>query len=166
MSIYTTGNKNGKYRDLHTRNDLINYICSPSKTTIEYCGYAVTDPNNPVASMDDIALEFNKTTGVQARHFILAFMPGEILSPAIAYLIGQEFAAWLGQEYQVVFAVHLNTDHIHIHFVTNAISYIDGHRYRGTKAEHYAQLNCLEQILHRYGLSRPRYVSSWSSNAS
>ena len=35
----------------------------------------------------------------------------------------------VGDRFQVVVATHLNTDHIHNHFVINSISFVDGYRY-------------------------------------
>lgn len=40
-----------------------------------------------------------------------------------------EIAAYYGKRYQVFFGIHGNTDHRHIHFVMNTVSYIDGKKY-------------------------------------
>lgn len=67
----------------------------------------------------------------------------------------------MGAEYQTVSAVHEDKQHLHIHTVINSVSYVDGHRYRGTKQEFYTMKDQVRQILRRYGIDRLDYVSSY-----
>ena len=67
---------------------------------------------------------------------------------------------YLGKEYQAIYAVHENTESLHIHIVMNSVSYIDGHRYRGTKAEHYEFMDFLRNVLIYYGITKLQYISS------
>ena len=111
--------------------------------------------------MDRVAAQFGKSDGVQARHFIFSFQPLELGSHTEAAHIAQEITACLGAEYQTVSAVHEDQRHLHIHTVINSVSYVDGHRYRGTKQEFYTMKDQVRQILRRYGIDRLDYVSSY-----
>lgn len=44
--------------------------------------------------------------------------------------VAQRIADYIGQRFQTVFAVHINTANIHVHFVINRVSYIDGSIYK------------------------------------
>lgn len=139
---------------------LISYITDSRKTPGSYIYYEHVDSHNPARDMDRVAAQFGRTDGVQARHFIFSFAPAELSSPSDAAHSAQEIASYLGREYQTVCAVHEDRDHLHIHAVTNAISYQDGHRYYGTKKEFYEMQNHISRILRRYGVDRLDYVSS------
>lgn len=70
---------------------------------------------------------FYKEKGRQAMHFVLSFSEEEEkfigLKEAleIGYVVASYFEGW-----QVVFGVHTNEEHLHIHFVLNTVSYENG----------------------------------------
>lgn len=68
----------------------------------------------------------------------------------------------IGQKYQAIFAVHENTANLHLHLMLNSISYIDGHRYYGTKRDYYTLLNCIKSVLRSYGIYKLMAVSPLS----
>ena len=72
---------------------------------------------------------FHKENGIQGFHIIQSFKPGEV-TPELAHEIGVKLAneMW-GDRFQVVVTTHLNTDHIHNHFVLNSVSFKDGKKY-------------------------------------
>ena len=53
-------------------------------------------------------------------------------------MIASMFALELGRIYQCVYAVHEDTYNMHVHFVFNPVSFVNGHKYSGTKEEHKA----------------------------
>jgi hypothetical protein len=58
-----------------------------------------------------------------------------------------------GDRFEVVVSTHLNTNHIHNHFVINSVSFVDGKRYYD-KRETYAELRRLsDSICKEFGLS-------------
>ncbi len=69
---------------------------------------------------------YGKEDGVQYLHAILSFRETN-LSPEFVHDIGVEFAneVW-GKRHQVIVATHLNTSHLHCHFVINNVSFVDG----------------------------------------
>lgn len=146
MAILKPINKRGKYHDLDAREELARYIFNPQKMYSGYCG-GVGVTEDVVGSMNEIASRFEKTKGVQLRHMILSFSPEEIDDPEIVNEIACHVAMFIGQEFQVVFAVHENTENLHVHFMQNHISYKDGHRYSGSKKEYYNLVNFLRKLL-------------------
>lgn len=149
MAMLKVLNGKGKYHDLGAREDVANYMFNSSKMLSGYRGgIAVTE--DFLGSMNQIATKFDKTTGVQLRHFVLSFTPDELNDPEEVNKIACHITRFIGKDYQAVFSVHENTENLHIHFMFNAISYRDGHRYRGTKKEYYDLINFIKSALRQY----------------
>lgn len=139
-----------------TINKTINYVENKDKTkiplsdlsnTIEYASnkdktekqYYVTgincDENNIYQDMMMIKEAYNKIDKIQGFHGFQSFKEGEV-TPEEAHKIGVEFAneMW-GDNFQVVVTTHLNTNHLHNHFVVNSVSFKDGHKYNYSNSE-------------------------------
>lgn len=160
MAVFKTANGKGKYADISAREDLIHYILAPSKVRHGYCGGFKVNNAAPGESMRKVSEGFNKASGVQLRHWIISFDPREINEPAAANEIAIGISEFFAREYQVVYAVHEDKPHLHIHIVQNSVSYIDGHRYRGTKEEFYRFKKHLYRTLSAYGVRSLNYVSA------
>ena len=118
------------------------------------------DEHSIAESMNEVAVQFGKTSGVQLRHLIIAFAPEDKVTPEKANRIGQVVASFFAKEYQAIYAVHEDTDTLHIHIVVNSVSYIDGHRYGGTKHEFYSFMNYMREVLRCYfNIYSFKYVS-------
>ena len=96
--------------------------------------------------------QYDKTDGIQAYHGYLSFKENEV-TPEQAQQIGMEFAnkMW-GKRFQVVVTTHLNTKHLHCHFVINSVSFADGKRLQNKEKSwyyfrHIADEICLEHKL-------------------
>lgn len=152
-----TTNGPGKYRDPEARRAVINYIMDNQKMPSRCWGGAQIDAMDPVGSMDQVSIKFQKTGGVQLRQLIIAF-EAKITDPILVRCVAHELAMYIAQEFQTIFAVHENTQNLHIHMVFNSVSYVDGHRYGGTAQEHYRLMETLKKILHYFHLPPPRYV--------
>ncbi|MCD7855371.1 MAG: relaxase/mobilization nuclease domain-containing protein [Clostridiales bacterium] len=50
----------------------------------------------------------------------------------MAAYMGRRIADYIGHRFQTIFAVHTNTENIHIHFIINPVSYRDGSLYKTT----------------------------------
>ena len=70
--------------------------------------------------------------------------------PIIVDQIAQKIITYFQDEYQCVYAIHEDTEYLHIHLVCNAVSYVDGHRYRGNKTEYYNFLAWVKRLLQKY----------------
>lgn len=160
MAILKTANTVGKYYDVNAKQDVINYILKPNKMIHRYFGSIGVDQVHIAESMQRVSERFSKAKGVQLRHFILSFYPEELHDPRTANEIGAKIIQWFGQEYQSVYSVHEDKSYLHIHIVINSVSYIDGHRYYGTKKEFYEFKNVIRRLLSSYGIYRLEYCSN------
>lgn len=160
MSIFQTANKKGAYRGNHDKENVINYIFLESKAISGLRGGFGVNAEDIVGSMDEVSTHFGKTTGVQLRHFVLSFHPEETKDKLLVAEIGYKFAQYLSREFQTVYAVHENKPHLHVHFVINSVSFIDGHRYYGSRKEFHSMMDFLRYLLGEYGFGQPVYVSN------
>lgn len=72
---------------------------------------------------------FGKRDGNVAYHAIQSFKPGEI-TPKDCHKIGVDIARKLwGDRYQVLVTTHLDTRHLHNHFVINSVSPVNGKKF-------------------------------------
>ena len=159
MALFKQLNGKDRYHDFSAREDVINYILRPDKTMSGCIGWVNVDMRNPAASMAQVAKFYGKENGIQLRHFVLSFCQEEVDDPDVANEIAQQIAYFISQEYQTIYAVHEDTDQLHVHFVYNPVSYLDGHRYYGTKTEYYRLINFIKTLLHHYEIHKLLEVS-------
>lgn len=145
--------------------DVIDYAADPSKTdsaihdeNIETHQQFVTGINClPATARDEmqaVKRRFGKEDGVIAYHGYQSFAPGEA-DPKTAHEIGIRLAKELwGEKYQVVVATHLDKEnHLHNHFVVNAVSFVDGIRYHRTGKDYHDMQVASDNLCREYGLS-------------
>ena len=131
-------NAAGKYDDPAVRDDVIRYITQKVKTPSGYIGACGVDLPYAAQQMQEVSASFKKDNKIRIRHFVVSFYRNEQISPYKANMIASMIAHEIGQRYQCVYAVHEDTYHTHFHFVFNPVSFVDGHKYSGTKEEHKA----------------------------
>lgn len=158
MATFKTVNGCGKYRDLNSKEDVIHYILNPNKTPHGLIGSYMVDTFAPAKSMYEVSAQFNKESGVQLRHLIVSFSRYDNCDIYTADEIASEFMLFIGQKYQVIYAVHENKYNVHFHLVFNSVSYVDGQRYYGTRSEHQQMLNVLNAIVRKHGIKEVYYV--------
>lgn len=98
--------------------------------------------------MEAVAKAFGKNKGKRVRHSELSFSAEEGISAEQADLYAREIVLHYAPEYQIVYAVHDDTENTHIHFVMNQISYVDGHRYQGKKKDYYDFMRHIGSVTH------------------
>ena len=87
-------------------------------------------------------------------HVVLSWSPEENVAPETALDIAKEFCRQYLSEYELVYGVHLDTDHRHAHIVFNSVNYKTGKMYRYEKGEWERTLQplldklCAERGLH------------------
>lgn len=160
MAIWKTKNGKGNYFNEDAMELLSAYIMQPDKTVHGYIGGYGVDLCCPAESMKTISEQFGKQRGVQLHHFIVSFAPNELSDPAVVNMIAQQLAMYVGQRYQVLYAVHEDEPHMHFHLMHNSVSYLDGQRYYGKRPDFYHFQNALRAILKQYGIYTLWYVSS------
>ena len=71
----------------------------------------------------------------------------------MAQKIGMEFAneVW-GKRFQVVVTTHLNTKHLHCHYVINSVSFVDGKRLWGDEKAWFKFRLVADRLCEKYGL--------------
>jgi len=112
--------------------------------------------------LPDIAFEqmkqtkqtFGKLDKRQGYHLILSFKEGEV-EPDMAMEITRKFAeAYLGKEFEAIYAVHDNTDCIHSHIIYNSVSFLTGRKYRYERGDWAREIQPLmNRLCKEHGLS-------------
>lgn len=138
-------------KDLHR---VIDYTVDDYKTEKQF--YVSTLNCKEETAVEDMIItkkSYGKTKGILAFHGFQSFKEGEV-TPEIAHEIGVKLAEELwGDRFEVIVSTHLNTNHIHNHFVINSVSFKDGKRYYD-KFETYAEMRHVSDCLcAEYGLS-------------
>lgn len=141
-----------KYHDENSLYDVISYCCNPEKTQSGNIGCFGANVQYAAEQMGRLAQTYGKANGIRLRHMVLSFEPGEKVTSTGAYQIAYQAAWYYGREYQVLFAVHEDKKHLHIHFVMNTVSYLDGHKYAGKCEDYYNFLDHLRKILEPFGI--------------
>lgn len=139
----------GKYHDPQAIPDVIAYITRADKTPSHIIFGTHVDMQNIAGSMIAISEHYGKNSRLRLHHFILTFQTKENIDklPQIA----QAVCAYIGRIYQIVAAQHEDTEHPHIHFVFNAVSYINGYKYHGGKEDYHELINDIKSILYLHG---------------
>ncbi len=120
------------------------------------CEFYVEGINcNPATARDQfvsVKKAYGKDDGIQAYHGYLSFKEQDI-SPELAQKIGMEFAneVW-GKRFQVVVTTHLNTKHLHCHYVINSVSFVDGKRLWGDEKAWFKFRLVADRLCEKYGL--------------
>lgn len=122
-------------------------------------GNAGSTPLEAYRTMLETKRAFEKTDKRQGYHMILSWNPGEEVTADQVKKITEEFCEeYLGDDYDYVFAVHTDREHMHSHIVFNSVSRISGYKYRYEKGdwEKYMQ-PVTDRICVKYGASPLRY---------
>lgn len=132
----------------------IDYVENDSKTEKKlYVTGINCSIENALEEIIDTKRKFHKEDGILGYHAYHSYKKGEV-TPELAHQVGLEVAKEMwGDRFQVVVSTHLNTDHIHNHFVINSVSFVDGKRYYDNRTN-YAELRRISnEICKEHGLS-------------
>lgn len=98
--------------------------------------------------------QFGKTDQRQGYHLIISFVEGEVDADTAFEVIGKFAKEYLGRDYEALYAVHDNTDHIHGHIIFNSVSFRDGRKYRYKKGDWAKEIQPVtNRLCEEYGLS-------------
>ena len=90
----------------------------------------------------------HKTGKRQGYHVIISFSPEEKVTAEQAMYILEHFAKdVLGDDYEAVYAVHTDREHMHGHLIWNSVSLTTGKKYNSPKSN---WKNHLQPITNRY----------------
>ena len=139
------------YYNLHK---VAEYVKASYKTEKQLYVTAINcSEDNVVQEMMETKKLFDKEDGILGYHAFQSFCEGEV-TPELAHKIGVKLAEELwGDRFQVIVTTHLNTNHIHNHFLLNSVSFVDGLKYYN-KLETYALMRqTSDNLCREYGLS-------------
>ena len=101
---------------------------------------------------------YNKTGGIRYYHFVQSHPSGYKIEPSLAHKIAVEFAERAFKGHEVVVATHTDADHIHSHFILNAVNADTGLKYHSNKFTLQDLRQLSDEICQKYGvttLSKP-----------
>ena len=115
--------------DYQALRDVVAYAKDGEKTERElFCEGIHCNPQTAREQFITVKEQFDKPDGIQAYHGYLSFEETDI-TPELAQQVGMAFAERMwGDRFQVLVTTHLNTEHLHCHFVVNSVSFVDGKR--------------------------------------
>lgn len=132
----------------HLKNAL-EYIQNPNKT--EECvlvGGINCLPDTAFEQMEETKNIFHKTDKRQGYHVIISFSPEEKVTAEQAMYVLEHFAKdVLGDDYEAVYAVHTDREHMHGHLIWNSVSMTIGKKYNSPKGN---WRNHLQPITNKY----------------
>ena len=132
----------------HLKNAL-EYIQNPDKT--EECvlvGGINCLPDTAFEQMKETKNIFHKTGKRQGYHVIISFSPEEKVTAEQAMYVLEHFAKdELGDDYEAVYAVHTDREHMHGHLIWNSVSMTTGKKYNSPKSN---WKNHLQPITNKY----------------
>lgn len=137
----------GKYHDDLAIHDVLTYITRKDKTHSGNIFYSHESMPHIIDSMISVSKHFGKYSKIRLHHFILTFKPNDAI---FLPLVAQDICKYIGRIYQVVVAQHEDSPNPHLHVVFNAVSYINGYKYHGSKEDYYELINCMSSIVRRY----------------
>ena len=132
----------------HLKNAL-EYIQNPDKT--EECvlvGGINCLPDTAFEQMEETKNIFHKNSKRQGYHVIISFSPEEKVTAEQAMYVLEHFAKdVLGDDYEAVYAVHTDREHMHGHLIWNSVSMTTGKKYNSPKGN---WKNHLQPITNKY----------------
>ena len=138
----------GRNPATHLKNAL-EYIQNPDKT--EECilvGGINCLPDTAFEQMEETKNIFHKTGKRQGYHVIISFSPEEKVTAEQAMYVLEHFVKdVLGDDYEAVYAVHTDREHMHGHLIWNSVSMTTGKKYNSPKGN---WKNHLQPITNKY----------------
>ena len=132
----------------HLKNAL-EYIQNPDKTEERILVGGINClPDAAFEQMEETKNIFHKTGKRQGYHVIVSFSPEEKVTAEQAMYVLEHFAKdVLGDDYEAVYSVHTDREHMHGHLIWNSVSMTTGRKYNSPKGN---WKNHLQPITNKY----------------
>ena len=132
----------------HLKNAL-EYIQNPDKTEEGVLMGSINClPDTAFEQMEETKNIFHKNSKRQGYHVIISFSPEEKVTAEQAMYVLEHFAKdVLGDDYEAVYAVHTDREHMHGHLIWNSVSMTTGKKYNSPKGN---WKNHLQPITNKY----------------
>ncbi len=133
--------------------DVLDYATNSDKTEKQYYTSGINcEVDSAYEEMMDTKMFFKNEEGILGFHAYQSFK--ENITPEEAHKIGIQSAKEMwGDRFQVVVTTHLNTNHIHNHFVINSVSFVDGLKYYSNRYNTARFRHISDEICKEHGLS-------------
>lgn len=142
----------------------ITYLMRPDKNPQGlYFGYNFLITSNPYqicCQFEAVASLYAKRRSLTPIHFILSFSSDVYcdeeycITPYKAALIAYHICLYHFQNYQVMYGIHNDESHLHIHFIVNPISLYDGSMLNLNYEEQHKLFDSVQLVLnqpHKWG---------------
>ena len=136
--------------------DVLNYVAQEKKTRWGDARLVTGHncvPQSSFIEMQTTKNRFRKTDGRLFYHFVQSFSADDNITSQEANAIGLEFAQRQFPDFEVVVATHVDTGHLHNHFVVNSVSYKDGHKLHQSPNDLLTHRKVNDEICLAHGLS-------------
>lgn len=152
MSFFKVISPKDRYKDGNAYFDLTHYITDPFKAQSSFIVLSgVSSIRSAAKEMEALARRFSKDKGTRVRHMVLSFDPSENISPFEAYRIAAEIVDYYSLDYQIIAAVHEDSDSVHIHMVMNTVHKFTGYKYGGKRKDYHQFITHIKSVLRPYG---------------
>ena len=151
--------KNKRYKDYNYNNkdaveNLIYYVFKDTDGNRKvrlYGGLGVDMGSSETAvnQMKKVKKMYKKSDGRQMYHFILSF-DDRIKSPIEVYEIGLGIINTIFYGWQVIFTVHEDKEHLHLHFILNSVNILTGYKWHMSGTEFREFKNNIESYVDDY----------------
>lgn len=138
MIIKCINVSNSSVKDLKS---ILDYVSSPDKTRSDLMGGFCCDASDPFSDMVRTKKLHKKTNGRQYTHYVVSFDPNDNINMNTALQVVGKTAAY-HFKHQSFYALHVDTNHLHSHVITNTVGY-DGKKFRQWKT----QLNQFKEFI-------------------
>lgn len=117
----------GNYENYNAVDKVIAYILRLDNMELASgCGVLMTNKKEIGKQFHIVKQFYGKTDGKQIRHIIFSVDKTLFFTPYQVKCLGNLLAQYFAKERQVVFAVHDDTGHLHIHMGINTVAYTNG----------------------------------------
>ena len=140
--------------------DIDNYITDPAKSELSCIGGYGCPPELWVSCNKALKSQYHAKHKKQFRHFVIGFDDRDKASIATARAVGYEACKHFAG-YYAKFAVHTNTNHLHLHIIVGNTSYEDGKQLDMPKAALVELKTYCSDVLMKHGCSGVR-MWKWS----
>ena len=108
---------------------------------------------------------WGKDSGRMYAHNIISWHKEENLTLQQAFAFGKEFVEKWFDGFQTLIGVHKDRDHVHLHLVTNTVSYEDGHKLHNSRKDLERMKEMTNQMCVEHGLTVAQKGKDFHGNA-
>lgn len=128
-----------------------------------YCEEKITS-DKVYQAFVEVKQLWDKEGGRMCTHSIISWHKDDIIHPEEALNFSKEFAQKHFRGFQTLLVVHEDKDHLHVHFVTNSVSYVNGKKLHETKSDLYRMRQLTNHMCEERGLNVPEKGKDFEGN--